>query len=112
MVEASTRSQAGLLTGGNGRDIIGKLIRETPASLSPFGRLLVVLNSVADLPRNLALMKSVGLEPRELAKRSIPLRPLFDWNRLDRLGGTSHGLYMVRDGRAYETTCAVEARLQ
>ena len=31
---------------------------------------------------------------------------------LDQLGGTSHGLNTVRDGRAYETIYAVEARLQ
>ena len=86
--------------------------QDTPERLSAAGRLLVVLNSVSDFPKSLALMKSVGLEPRVLAKRSIELRPLFDCNWLDQLGGTSHGLYTVRDGRAYETICAVEARLQ
>ena len=98
--------------GSDGRDIIEKLIRDTPARLSAAGRLLVVLNSVSDFPKSLALMKSVGLQPRVLAKRSIELRPLFDCNWLDQLGGTSHGLYTVRDGRAYETIYAVEARLQ
>ena len=98
--------------GSNGRDILEKLICETPARLSASGRLLVVFNSVSDFPKSLALMKSVGLEPRVVAKRSIPLRPLFDRNWLDQLGGTSHGLYTVRDGEAYETIYAVEARPQ
>jgi methylase of polypeptide subunit release factors len=98
--------------GSDGRDVVEKLIRETPARLSAFGRLLVVLNSVSDFPKSLALMKSVGLEPRVLAKRSIELRPLFDRNWLDQLGGTSRGLYTVRDGKAYETIYAIEAPLQ
>jgi hypothetical protein len=98
--------------GSDGREVIEKLIRETPERLSPSGRLLAILNSVSDFPKSLALMKSVGLEPRVLAKSSIELRPLFDLNWLDQLGGTSHGLYTVRDGRAYENIYAVEARLQ
>src|SRR5262249_53307441 len=53
--------------GSDGRDIIEKLVRETPGRLSVLGRLLVVLNSVSDFPKSLALMKSVGLEPRVLA---------------------------------------------
>ena len=57
-------------------------------------------------------MKSVGLEPRVLAKSYIELRPLFDLHWLDQLGGTSHGLYMIRDGKAYEHIYVVEACLQ
>jgi methylase of polypeptide subunit release factors len=98
--------------GSDGRDFVEKLIRETPARLSAHGRLLVVLNSVSDFPKSLALMKSVGLEPCVLAKRSIELRPLFDRNWLDQLGGTSRDLYKIRYGKAYETIRAVEARFQ
>lgn len=98
--------------GSDGRDMIEEIIRDTPARLSPSGRLLMVHNSVTDFPKSLALMKSVGLEPRVLAERSLELRPLFDRNWLDHLGGTSRGLYTVRDGRAYETIHAMEARLQ
>ena len=57
-------------------------------------------------------MKSVGLEPRVLAKSSIELRPLFDLHWLEQLGGTSHGLYMIRDGKAYKHIYAVEACFQ
>jgi hypothetical protein len=94
--------------GSDGREVIEKLLKRLSAS----GRLLVVLNSVSDFPKSLALMKSVGLEPRVLAKSYIELRPLFDLHWLDQLGGTSHGLYMIRDGKAYEHIYVVEACLQ
>jgi hypothetical protein len=57
-------------------------------------------------------MKSVGLEPHTIAERSLELRPLFDRNWLDQVGGTLRGLYTIRDGKAYETIFAVEARLR
>ena len=97
--------------GSDGRSMIEQVIHDTPARLSPQGRLLMVHNSVTDFPKSLALMKSVGLEPRVIAERSLELRPLFDRNWLDQLGGVSRGLYSVRDGKAYETIYAVEARL-
>ena len=96
--------------GSDGRAIVEQLIREAPERLSASGRLIVVFNSVSDFPKSLALMQAVGLEPRVLAQRSIELRPLFDVNWLDQLGGVSRGLYSIRDGRAYETIYAVEAR--
>jgi hypothetical protein len=52
----------------------------------------------------------VGLRPRVLAERALELRPLFDREWLDELGGVGLGLYTVRDGRAFETIYAVEAR--
>ena len=97
--------------GGDGRAMIEEVIRQTPARLSPAGRLLMVHNSAADFPKSIALFKSVGLRPRVLAERSLELRPLFDRDWLDQIGGPSRGLYAVRDGRAYETIYAVEARL-
>ena len=96
--------------GIDGRSMIEEVIRETPR-LSRSGRLLMIHNSVTDFPKSLALMKSVGLEQRVLGERSLKLRPLFDRDWLDQLGGTSRGLYTVRDGTAYETIYAVEARL-
>jgi hypothetical protein len=56
-------------------------------------------------------MEAVGLRPRVLAERTLELRPLFDREWLDELGGVGRGLYTVRDGRAFETIYAVEARL-
>ena len=61
--------------GTDGRRMIEEVIRDTPARLSPQGRLLMVHNSVTDFPKSLALMKSVGLEPRTIAERSLELRP-------------------------------------
>ena len=43
-------------------------------------------------------------------ERSLVLRPLFDRAWLDHLGGVARGLYSLRDGIAYETVYAVEAR--
>jgi hypothetical protein len=91
--------------------MIEDVITAGPARLSPGGRLFMVLNSVTDFPKSLALMEAVGLRPRVLAERTLELRPLFDREWLDELGGVGLGLYTVRDGRAFETIYAVEARL-
>ena len=96
--------------GPDGRRMIDAVIAAAPAALAPGGRLLMVQNSVTDFPKSMAMMRSVGLEPRVLAERSLELRPLFDRAWLDQLGGVARGLYTVREGRAYETIYAVEAR--
>jgi release factor glutamine methyltransferase len=98
--------------GPDGRRMIEEVITATPARLSPGGRLLMVHNSVTDFPKSIALMQSVGLRPRVLSERSLELRPLFDRDWLDELDGAARGLYSLKDGRAYETIYAVEARLE
>jgi release factor glutamine methyltransferase len=97
--------------GGDGRQMIEDLIRETPRRLSPTGRLLMLHNSLTDYPKSRQLMESVGLKPRVLAQRSLEFRPFINRAWLDELGGTGRGLYEVRDGRAYETLYVVEAVL-
>jgi release factor glutamine methyltransferase len=96
--------------GPDGREMIDAVISAAPAALNPGGRLLMVQNSVTHLPTTLALMRTVGLEPQVLAERSLELRPLFDRAWIDELGGVARGLYSLRDGRAYETIYALEAR--
>lgn len=98
--------------GPDGRRMIEDVIRATPERLSPGGRLLMVHNSETNLPKSVVLMKSFGLTPRVLGERTLELRPLFDRDWLDQLGGVARGLYSVRDGKAYETIYAVEARLE
>ena len=44
------------------------------------------------------MLKSVGLQPRILAERSIPFRAFVDRAWLDKLGGETEGLYSVRNG--------------
>ena len=92
--------------------MIDDVITATPGRLSPGGRLFMVQNSVTDFPKSMAMMQAVGLKPRVVEERSLELRPLFDRDWLDELGGVSRGLYTVSDGLAYETIYAVEARLQ
>lgn len=96
--------------GDDGRQMIEGLIRETPAWLPPTGRLLMIHNSLTDLPASLRLMESVGLDPRVVAERLLEFRPFIDRQWLDELGGTERGLYTTRGGRAYETLYVVEAR--
>jgi len=98
--------------GDDGREMIEKLIRETPSWLSPRGRLIMTHTSLADLPRSTRLMESIGLEPRVVAERQLEFRPFVDRAWLDELGGTKRGLYTTRDGRAHETLYVVEARLR
>ena len=80
--------------------MIEEVIRQTPSRLSPAGRLLMVHNSATDFPRS---MVTVGIGWAEgthpCAERTLELRPLFDRDWLDHLGGPSRGLYSVRDGR-------------
>ena len=99
-------------SGPDGRQMIDDVITETPGRLSPGGRLFMVQNSVTDFPKSMGMMQALGLKPRVIEERSLELRPLFDRDWLDELGGVSRGLYTVRDGRAYETIYAVEARLE
>lgn len=109
-----TSGKAGdpFFAGDDGRKMIEGLIRETPVWLSPRGRLLMTHNSLADLPKSMRLMESVGLEPRVVAERSLEFRPFVDRAWLDELGGTKRGLYTIRDGRAYEILYVVEARIR
>ncbi len=106
------RADSPFYAGPDGRRMIEDLIRDTPARLSPSGRLLMTHNSLADWPASIRLMESQGLEPRVLAERMLEFRPFIDRDWLDQLGGTTRGLYTVRDGRAYETLYVVEARLR
>jgi len=99
-------------SGPDGRRMIEEVITAAPGRLSQGGRLFIVHNSVTDFPKSVALMQAVGLKPRVIGERSLELRPLFDRDWLDELGGVSRGLYAVRDGRAYERFYAVEARLE
>lgn len=95
--------------GPDGRTMIDAVIADTPAKLAPGGRLFMVQNSVTDFPKSLGMLRSVGLTPRVIAERTLPLRPLFERNWLEQIGGVEAGLYSVTDGIAYETVRVVEA---
>jgi release factor glutamine methyltransferase len=96
--------------GPDGRGMIDAVVTAAAERLAPGGRLLMVQNSITDYPKTLALMRSVGLEPQVLAESSLELRPIFDRPWIDELGGVDRGLYFIRDGRAYESIYAIEAR--
>ncbi len=98
------------IPGPDGRRMIDEVINTAPGRLAPNGQLLMVQNSVTDFPKSLSLMHSVGLRPQVLEERSFELRHLFDRDWIDQLGGVSRGLYSIRNGTAYETIYAIEAR--
>jgi methylase of polypeptide subunit release factors len=99
-------------SGPDGRQMINEVTTATPGRLSPGGRLFMVQNSVTDFQKSMAMMQAVGLKPRMMEERALELRPLFDRDWLDELGGVSRGLYTFRDGHADETIYAVEAQLE
>ncbi len=103
------RENSPFYAGPDGRSMIDALIREAPKKLNPSGHLLMTHNSLANLKKSLAMLKSVGLQPRILAERSIAFRPFIDRAWLDKQGGEAEGLYSVRDGIAYETLSVVDA---
>jgi release factor glutamine methyltransferase len=103
------RENSPFYAGPDGRSMIDALIREAPLKLNSFGRLLMTHNSLANLKKSLSMLKSVGLQSRILAERSIPFRSFIDRAWLDKLGGEAEGLYSVRDGIAYETLYVVDA---
>jgi len=107
----STTAGDPFFAGDDGREMIEGLIRETPAWLGPRGRLLMTHSSLADLPKSMQLMESLGLEPRVVAEQLLEFRSFVDRAWLDELGGTQRGLYTIRDGRAHEMLHVVEARL-
>lgn len=96
--------------GPEGRGMIDAVIAAAPEKLSPGGQLLMVHNSVTNLPKSLAMLEAVGLRPIKIAETTLELRPLFDRAWLDELGGAAAGLYTVRDGRAFETVVVIEAK--
>ena len=106
------RANSPFYAGADGRAMIEALIKEAPDKLSPVGRLLMTHNSMANLSKSLRLFRSVGLQPKILAERSLAFRPFINRDWLDALGGVSEGLYTVRDGAAYESVYVVEARPQ
>jgi release factor glutamine methyltransferase len=96
--------------GPDGRSMIDPLIREAPGKLKPFGQLLMVHNSLANLPKSLDALESAGLKPSIVAERSIPFHPFVDRAWLDKLGGETEGLYSVRDGTAFQTLYLIDAK--
>jgi release factor glutamine methyltransferase len=105
------RDNSPFYAGPDGRSMIDAIIREAPGKLSPRGSLLMTHNSLANLPKSLALLRSLKLEPRVVAERQIPFRPFIDRPWLDTLGGMSAGLYTVQDGVAYETLSVIDAQM-
>ena len=103
------RENSPFYAGPDGRSMIDALIVEAPTRLNVSGRLLMTHNSLANLNKSLAMLKSVGLQPRILAERSIPFRPFIDRAWLDKLGGVTEGLYSVRNDTAYETLYVIDA---
>jgi release factor glutamine methyltransferase len=96
--------------GPDGRSMIDPLIREAPGKLKPFGQLLMVHNSLANIRKSLDALKSFGLKTSIVAERSIPFHPFVDRAWLDKLGGEAKDLYSVRDGTAYQTLYLIDAR--
>ena len=103
------RENSPFYAGPDGRSMIDALIVEAPTRLNVSGHLLMTHNSLANLNKSLAMLKSVGLQPRILAERSIPFRPFIDRAWLDKLGGVTEGLYSVRNDTAYETLYVIDA---
>jgi release factor glutamine methyltransferase len=103
------RENSPFYAGPDGRSMIDALIVEAPTKLNPSGHLLMTHNSLANLNKSLTMLRSVGLQPRILAERSIPFRPFIDRAWLDKLGGEGKDLYSVRNGIAYETLYVVDA---
>ena len=104
------RANSPFYAGPDGRAMIDALIKETPEKLSPSGRLLMTHNSMANLPKSVRLLESVGLQPKIIAERTLAFRPFRNRDWLDALGGVSEGLYFVRVGVAHERVCVLEAR--
>jgi hypothetical protein len=91
--------------------MIDALITEAAHKLKSSGRLLMTHNSMANLPKSLLLLRTLGLEPKIVAERSLAFRPFINRPWLDTLGGIEAGLYSVREGVAYEKLNVIEAQL-
>src|SRR5262245_34102705 len=107
----SGKDRTHFYVGGDGREMIDEVIRDTPKRLTPSGRLLMVQNSMTNLSRSLRLMDEIGLQARVVAEQSFELPSYIDRAWLDELGGTARGLYSIRDDRPFGTLYVVEATL-
>jgi release factor glutamine methyltransferase len=106
------RANSPFYAGPEGRSMIDEIIKEAPHKLAPLGRLLMTHNSMANLPKSLRLLESLGMQHRIVAERLLEFRPFIDRNWLDTLGGVAEGLYSVKEGVAYESLFVLEARLR
>jgi 16S rRNA G1207 methylase RsmC len=104
------RENSPFYAGPEGRLMIDELIKEAPGKLTSSGRLLITHNSLANLPKSVRLLESLGMRHRILAERRLPFRAFIDRSWLDTLGGEAEGLYSVREGVAYERVCVLEAQ--
>jgi len=107
----SGKDRTHFYVGGDGREMIDGVIRDTPKRLAPSGRLLMVHNSMTNLSQSLRLMDEMGLQARVIAEQSFELPCYIDRAWLDQLGGTAMGLYSMQDGRLFGTLYIVEATL-
>ena len=105
------RENSPFYAGSDGRSMIDAIIREAPDKLTRSGRLLITHNSMANLPKSLRLLESIGMRHRVLAERFIAFRSFIDRKWLDELGGEAAGLYSVKDDVAYERLVVLEAQL-
>jgi release factor glutamine methyltransferase len=69
-------TRAALYAGRDGRALIDRICRESPAHLSPRGCVLVVHSSVCDFARTMELMERAGLQAAEACRVRGPLGPV------------------------------------
>jgi 16S rRNA G1207 methylase RsmC len=104
------RANSPFYAGPEGRSMIDEIIKDASHKLLPSGRLLITHNSMANLPKSLRLLESLGMHHRIVAEQRLEFRTFIDRNWLDTLGGAAEGLYSVTDGVAYENLFVLEAR--
>jgi release factor glutamine methyltransferase len=116
------RRRTALDAGRDGRALIDRICRESPAHLSARGCVLVVHSSVCDSARTLALMERAGLQAAEVRRVRGPLGPVLrarapmlrangllcteDREDLVVVRGRLHGTHPVHDGLLPETQIA------
>jgi release factor glutamine methyltransferase len=85
-------ARTALDAGRDGRALIDRICRESPAHLLPGGRVLVVHSSVCDPARTVQLMEGAGLETAEIRRVRGPLGPVLRTRApLLRARGLLHG---------------------
>ncbi len=104
------RANSPFYAGPEGRSMIDEIIKEAPHKLAPLGHLLMTHSSMANLPKSLRLLESLGMHHRIVAERQLEFRSFIDRDWLDTLGGVAEGLYSVKEGVAYERLFVLDAR--
>lgn len=92
--------------GRDGRAVIDRICRESPARLAPGGRILMVHSDVADVERTVDMLRDQGLETEVVLRRELMFGPV-----MRRRARGLHAADLIRADQDHEQLVVIRGRL-